>query len=879
MAEIPVDPLRIIERFGPHLSAMTGVRLSTSVEPDRLVKTHCCFCGQQCGIQLKVRDNEVIGFEPWEDFPFNRGMLCPKGVKRYLQGSHPDRLTTALRRDTSSASGIQPAAVRRGHQPRRRRDRAHSADPRRRRLRRPRRRQPDDREDLSARQVRARVPEDAVHRLQRPAVHGQRRRREQEGVRHRPHDQPVVRHGRHRGDLGRGLERRRVLADHDQLHLAGARAGREDHRPGSAHHAGRADLRPVPAGEAGARRGAVRRRAADHDRARLARSRVHRRAHGRLRAGRRVLPRVDAGADRGGDRRAAACADAGGRVVGHGEDELPLSRPRHRAPLERRAELARHDQPRARVGPDRQAEERLRHHRRPGQRPGRPRARAEVRSAPRLARHQQPRAPPLHRRRLGHRRAGAARARASTPTSCSARSIAARSRGCCRSASTRRCRCPTTPSSRAASRSSSSTPPSTSSSTTPRWHADVVLPGSLHEEDEGTVTQVEGRIIKINKAVDCPGEAREDWRIIQDIAQALGRPHGFTFTRAARDLRRAARRQQRRRRRLLRRHLREDRRSSWASSGRATARTRAPAPRSTTIPARRGCSSAAATTRSPRAADRSTSPTAGRASTSPTIAPPVDDASDEYPIFLTTGRVVSQFLSGTQTRRIGPLVKQYPEPRIEMHPRLAAKLGIADGDWATAETRRGTITLKAQVVTTIRPDTIFIPYHWAGPEEREPADRGRAGSDQQDPAVQGVRVPRAQGGRRRRTTRRCSSRSNRRAGPSHGQTGLPALLHRSEPLHRLPGVRAGVHRVRHASRRVDDSPRVRRTGPRACRPCRWSACTASSRPARRCVRPTPSSAPATAWCSRRASRAASPAATAWSPARSACPSSTKTARS
>ena len=89
-----------------HLSPMTGVRLSTSAEPDRLVKTHCCFCGQQCGIQLKVRENEVIGFEPWEEFPFNRGMLCPKGVKRYLQGSHPDRLMTALRRDTSSPSGF-----------------------------------------------------------------------------------------------------------------------------------------------------------------------------------------------------------------------------------------------------------------------------------------------------------------------------------------------------------------------------------------------------------------------------------------------------------------------------------------------------------------------------------------------------------------------------------------------------------------------------------------------------------------------------------------------------------------------------------------------------------------------------------------------------
>jgi assimilatory nitrate reductase catalytic subunit len=81
---------------------------------------------------------------------------------------------------------------------------------------------------------------------------------------------------------------------------------------------------------------------------------------------------------------------------------------------------------------------------------------------------------------------------------------------------------------------------------------------------------------------------------------------------------------------------------------------------------------------------------------------------------LTTGRVVSQFLSGTQTRRIGPLVDQYPEPRIEIHPRLAEKLGIKDGDWTTAESRRGNCTLRASVVTTIRPDTVFIPYHWAG---------------------------------------------------------------------------------------------------------------------------------------------------------------------
>src|SRR4051794_32240634 len=106
-AEPPLTP-ELLAKFGPLKSYATGQRVDTSVDPDRLVKTHCCFCGQQCGIQLKVRDNEVIGFEPWEDFPFNRGMLCPKGVKRYLQSSHPDRLLKAQRRDTSSASGFSP---------------------------------------------------------------------------------------------------------------------------------------------------------------------------------------------------------------------------------------------------------------------------------------------------------------------------------------------------------------------------------------------------------------------------------------------------------------------------------------------------------------------------------------------------------------------------------------------------------------------------------------------------------------------------------------------------------------------------------------------------------------------------------------------------
>src|SRR5690606_29408225 len=62
-------------------------------------------------------------------------------------------------------------------------------------------------------------------------------------------------------------------------------------------------------------------------------------------------------------------------------------------------------------------------------------------------------------------------------------------------------------------------------------HADVVLAGSLHEEDEGTVTTLEGRVVKINEAIPPPGEARRDWEIICDLAQRLGKGHYFDYSR------------------------------------------------------------------------------------------------------------------------------------------------------------------------------------------------------------------------------------------------------------------------------------------------------------------------------------------------------------
>jgi assimilatory nitrate reductase catalytic subunit len=92
--------------------------------------------------------------------------------------------------------------------------------------------------------------------------------------------------------------------------------------------------------------------------------------------------------------------------------------------------------------------------------------------------------------------------------------------------------------------------------------------------------------------------------------------------------------------------------------------------------------------------------------------PAAEETDQEYPIILTTGRVVSHYLSGTQTRRIGALIDQYPQPLCEIHPQLAKKLGIAEGDFVKVESRRGSVTVRASLVRTIRPDTVFVPYHW-----------------------------------------------------------------------------------------------------------------------------------------------------------------------
>jgi assimilatory nitrate reductase catalytic subunit len=221
--------------------------------------------------------------------------------------------------------------------------------------------------------------------------------------------------------------------------------------------------------------------------------------------------------------------------------------------------------------------------------------------------------------------------------------------------------------------------------------ADVVLPGTVWCEDEGTTTNVEGRVIKINKASEPPGEARRDWEIACDLARRLGRGQYFPYKTV----------------RELYDELRLATKGGVADYYGITWEK---------IDAQEGVFWPCPTLEhpgSPRLYTEHFGHPDGRAKMfAIPYAPPAEEPGGDFPFRLTTGRVVYHYLSGTQTRRLGYLNAQAPEPWVEIHPRAAARLGIADGEVVRVRTPRAAMEVKALVVPTIRPDTLFIPFHY-----------------------------------------------------------------------------------------------------------------------------------------------------------------------
>jgi assimilatory nitrate reductase catalytic subunit len=710
MATIPVDERAIIQAFGPHRSANT--RGDTAVEPDRLVKTHCCFCGQQCGIQLKVRGNEVIGFEPWEDFPFNRGMLCPKGVKRYLQGSHPDRLVTALQRDPTVAAGFRPMAY---------------ADAIAQTARRIAQLQQQHGNDAIAVLGGASLTTEKTYLLGKFArvclrtpyidyngrlcmvsagaankkafgidrttnpwsdmvgceviwVAGsnvaecspittnyiwQARELGAKVIVQDPRITPIartcdlylpVRPGRDAalfaGVLGVMIERGWIDREFIDSHTVGFEQVAEYCKTWPLQRT--AQVTGVPEQsllQAAELWGTARSSFLFHARGIEHHSNGVQNALGTINL---VLASGRIGKPKSGYGTIVGQANGqGGREHGQKCDQLPgwrdISNPEHRRHI---AEVWKIDE-RALPGPGVDAYE-------------------------------------LFRKIDAGQIKGLVSICFNPIVSLPDNQFVARALGKLEFYA-------------AIDFFLNDT----------AHHADVVLPGSLHEEDEGTVTQVEGRVIRIRKAVEPPGDARADWRIVQDLARALDRPHGFTFgspREIFEELRVASRGGVADYSGITYEKVDEQMGVFWPCYSHDPA-TGAPTPDHAGTPRlfEHGSYNPVAKGKGPFYF-----PDGKARFNVADYRPPVDDVDAEYPICLTTGRVVSQFLSGTQTRRIGPLIDQYPEPRLELHPRLAQKLGIADGDWAVCETRRGAITVRALVVATIRPDTVFVPYHWPG---------------------------------------------------------------------------------------------------------------------------------------------------------------------
>ena len=93
--------------------------------------------------------------------------------------------------------------------------------------------------------------------------------------------------------------------------------------------------------------------------------------------------------------------------------------------------------------------------------------------------------------------------------------------------------------------------------------------------------------------------------------------------------------------------------------------------------------------------------------------PPKEVPDDEYPLVLTTARLEEHYNTGTMSRRSPTLNRQHPENFVDVHPNDAERYGIEDGDYVKLKSRRGEITLLAQVTEDIKEGVVWTTPHFA----------------------------------------------------------------------------------------------------------------------------------------------------------------------
>jgi assimilatory nitrate reductase catalytic subunit len=223
--------------------------------------------------------------------------------------------------------------------------------------------------------------------------------------------------------------------------------------------------------------------------------------------------------------------------------------------------------------------------------------------------------------------------------------------------------------------------------------ADVVLPSAQWAEEEGTMTNLEGRVLRRRRVLSPPPGVRTDLEILHGLARAFGSHHGFPSSA----------------------------RAAFAELRQATAG--APADYSGITPARIDREHGVFwpcgrdTKGTPRLFADGFPTANGRARFHRVHTfGPAERPDAEYPFYLTTGRVLAQYQSGTQTRRVRRLTTAAGPAQAEMHPLAAKRSGVATGTEITIETRRGRASFRVKTTTAIREDTIFVPFHW--PDEQ-----------------------------------------------------------------------------------------------------------------------------------------------------------------
>ena len=223
--------------------------------------------------------------------------------------------------------------------------------------------------------------------------------------------------------------------------------------------------------------------------------------------------------------------------------------------------------------------------------------------------------------------------------------------------------------------------------------ADVVLPCAQWAEEEGTMTNLEGRVLRRRKAIEPPAGVRSDLEILCALGQGLGHRRQFSYA-TSRDvfeeLRRATRGGPADYFGITYERIEAEQGVFWPCP--SVGHPGTPRLFADTFPTENGRA------RFHAVSHRSIA----------------EEPTSEYPLYLTTGRLLAQYQSGTQTRRVRALQDLAAKPTAEIHPATACAAGLVSGDRVTLKTRRGSATFAVKTTSTIREDTVFVPFHWGG---------------------------------------------------------------------------------------------------------------------------------------------------------------------